>query len=74
MILLKNALCLSMSARQSKNEVLTGTMLNVINPSSMFKLTDLIDAVLLISNIKFVDPAVFVLNGRKVSNCCNALS
>ena len=49
-----------MSARQSKNGVLTGTMWNIINPSDVFWLIDPINAVLPILNEKLANLAVFL--------------
>ena len=51
-----------MSAKQSKNCVLIGTMLNIISPSGVFKLTDPINAAFLILNVKLADPAIFLLS------------
>lgn len=73
-ILLKNAPSLSMSARHSKNRVLTSTMWNVIDPNSICKLTNSIDIALLIPNIKLADPSIFLSSWTKISSYCNALS
>ena len=51
-----------MSAKHSKNGVLTSTIWKVIGPSGMSRLIDLIDAALLILNIKLADLAVFLLS------------
>lgn len=74
MILLKNALCLSISAKQSKNKVLIKTMWNVIYSSNISKLTDLINVALFISNIKLAELAVFLLSWIEVSSCCNTFN
>lgn len=44
------------------------------NPSGVSKLTDPIDEVLPIPNIKFVDLAMILSSYIKVLRCCNALS
>ena len=74
LILLKNALSLSILARYSKNGVLTGTIWNVIDPNSISKLIDPIDVILLILNIKLADPAIFLLSWIVISSCYNTLS
>ena len=63
-----------MSAKQRKNRVLTGIISNIISPNSVLKSTDPIDAVLLIPNVKLVDPAVFLLSWTEISSCCNAFN
>ena len=63
-----------MSARQTKNGVLTRTIWNVISPSDIFKLTNPINAAFLISNVKLANPAVFLLSWTKVSSCYNAFN
>lgn len=60
-ILLKNALSLSILAKYNKYGVLIGTMWNVINLNSLLKITDLMNEVPPISNIKLADLVVFLL-------------
>lgn len=73
-ILLKNALYLSISAKQSKNRVLTRTMGNIICLNGMSKLTDPIDAKFSILNVKLANLAVFLLSWIEVSICYNAFN
>ena len=73
-ILLKNTPSLFISARHSKNRVLTDTIWNVIDPSGISRLTDPINVTLLIPNIKFADPAIFLSSWIVISSCYNALS
>lgn len=49
-------------------------MWNVIDFNSVSKITDLIDEVLPIFNVKFTDLAMVLSGCIKVSSCCNALS
>lgn len=63
-----------MSVRQNKNEMLTGTMWNIINPNDVSRLTDLINAVLPIPNIKLADPAMFLSSYRKVLRYYNTFN
>lgn len=72
--MLKNVSCLSMSARHIKNRVLRDIIWNVIDPNNIFKLTDLINKVLSIPNIKFANPAIILSNCIKVSSCYNVFS
>lgn len=73
-ILLKSALSLFMSAKHNKNGVMTGTMWNIINSSGISRLTDLIDVVLLISNVKLANLAVFLSSWKRISSYYNALN
>lgn len=49
-------------------------MWKIIGPSDMSGLTDLIDIVLPISNIKLANLAIFLLSWTEISSCCNDLS
>ena len=71
---MKNAPRLFMSARQSKNGVLTKKMWNIIDPSYMFRLIDLINIMLFIPNIQLANPVVFLFSSIKVLSCCNAFN
>lgn len=57
---MKNTLRLFILARHNKNGILTGTIWNIINFISVFKITDLIDTVFFISNIKLADLTIFL--------------
>lgn len=63
-----------MSAKYSRNNVLIGTMWNIIGLSSISRLTNLIDTVLLILNLKLADLVMFLLSWTLISSCCNALT
>ena len=73
-ILLKNAPSLFISAGHSRNRVLTGTMWNIINFISMSKITNLIDVVLSLPNVKLANPALFLSSCIEVLNCCNTFN
>lgn len=59
-ILFKNTPSLSRSARYSRNGILTDTMWKITGLNSLSGLTDLIDVILTILNIKLADPAIFL--------------
>lgn len=73
-ILLNKALCLSISAKHSKNGMLTRTMWDVINLKGVSRLIDLIDVMFLISNIKFANPAISLSSWTDISSCCSAFN
>lgn len=54
--------------------MIIGTIWNIINPNNVFRLTNLIDKIFLIPNIKFVDPTVFLLNWIELLSCVNTFS
>lgn len=72
--LLKNIPSLSILARYIKNGVLKSTIWNIIDFNGVFKLTDSIDKVLSIPNIKFTNPVVVLSSCIEVSRYCNAFS
>lgn len=74
MTLLKNIPSLSISARHIKNGVLKSIIWNVIDPSGISRLTDLIDEILPIPNVEVADLAVVLSSCTEVSNCYNILS
>lgn len=57
---MKNAPSLSVSAKHSKNSMLTGTMWNIIDSNGMSKVINPMDAILPIPNINLVDLAMFL--------------
>lgn len=57
--MLKNTSSLSISAKHSKNEVLTDSMWNVIVFNSVSKIINPMDVALPIPNVKLADPAMF---------------
>lgn len=71
---LKNISSLFILTRHNKNSILTSTIRNVIGLSSISRLTDLIDTILPILNIKLTNSAIFLLNWTKISSHYNALS
>lgn len=67
-ILLKNASSLSISTKLNKNWVLTNTIWNLVNPIGVSRITDLIDIVVSIPNIKLIDGTVFLSSETEVSS------
>lgn len=73
-ILLKNAPSLFILARHNRNKVLTGTIWNVTDLIGMSKMTNSINVVFLISNVKLADLAIFLSNCIEVLNSYNAFN
>lgn len=71
MILLKNFLYLSISAKQSKNKMLTEIIPNVICLNGVFKSTNSMNKAFSIFNIKLANPAIILSNWTKKSSCYN---
>lgn len=69
-----NVSCLSMSARQNKNRVLTEIIWNVTNLDEVSKLTDPINAAFLISNVKLANTALFLSAWTALLSCYNAFN
>ena len=71
MILLEDVLSLFISVGYNKKKILISTILNIIDFNGMFRLTDPINAVLPIPNLKLVNLTVFLSSWIKISNYCN---
>lgn len=73
-ILLKNTSSLFILARYDKNEVLIGTIWNVINLYNIFILINQINIALHISYVKLAYPAIFLLIWIEISGYYNVFN
>lgn len=71
---MKNTSSLSISARYIKNEKLTSTMWNIIDPIGVSKIINLIDDLLLIPKVKLADLAILLASWIKVLSCYNIIN